>query len=66
MKRLQLYVWTEFNRDYSKGLAFAIAENLETARAIVENALGYEVADWGMLTVHPLTEKVAYAVSGGS
>jgi hypothetical protein len=66
MLKLKLYVWTDFNSDYTNGLAFAIAKTTTQARAIVKKANGgREPYQWGDLTIHLLTEKVGYCVSGG-
>lgn len=65
MKKLKLFVWTEFSPDYTDGLAFAIAPTEEAARKLVIKAHGYSTSDWGTLTVYPLTRRTAFAVSGG-
>jgi len=33
--KLKLFVWDDFNSDYTKGLAFAIAENVEEAKKLI-------------------------------
>lgn len=32
---MQLYVWTHFAPDWSEGVAFALAETIEEARALI-------------------------------
>jgi hypothetical protein len=64
---LSLYVWDEFCPDYSDGLAFAIAPDLESARAAV---LSTTTADpqwmeWGPVTVHPISDGICYTRLGG-
>jgi hypothetical protein len=61
-----LYVWEGFSHDYTDGLAFAIAESVEEAMKQIEEFQGYEVYTWGKLSTHPLNEKIARCVSGGS
>jgi hypothetical protein len=63
--KLKLYVWTGFCPDYTSGLAFAIARDETDARKQIEKARGYEVFQWGDLTVHPLTRRFAQYVNGG-
>lgn len=63
--RLRLYVWEGFAPDYTGGLAFAIAVSEEAARKAVIKSQGYEPSDWGALSVHPLTKRVAFSASGG-
>ena len=63
---MRLFVWTEFCPDYTDGLAFAIAENIEEAQTLVIKLKGYEPSDWGTVQELPVTEPRAYCVSGGS
>jgi hypothetical protein len=63
--KLKLFVWTGFSPDYTDGLAFAIAKDETEARKLIETQRGYEVYQWGELSVHPLTRKIARSVSGG-
>lgn len=79
MSELKLYVWEGFYPSYSGGLAIAVAESEEEARAmIIKNMhieeeegpdwteeLGFNKMDWGKLTVTAVTEKVTYGVFGG-
>lgn len=62
---LKLFVFEEFCPDYTNGLAFAIAEDEIEARKMIEGERGFAVYDWGEVTMHPLTEKIARSVSGG-
>ena len=63
-QELKLYVWTDFCRDYTPGLAFAIAHDEVEARKLVCEARGYDVYDWGDLAIYPLTSPIAKCVSG--
>lgn len=63
--KLRLFVWTDFCPDYTSGLAFAIAEDETEARKLVVERYGGEPYTWGDLTIHPLTRKSAYYVTGG-
>lgn len=65
MKKLKLFVWTHFSPDYTSGLAFAIAEDVEQAKKKVRKAYHCNPRDWGTLTVRPLTKRCAFAVGGG-
>ena len=62
---MRLFVWEGFCSDYTDGLAFAVAENIEQAREMVKKAKGYEPFDWGTLREFDLSSPVAFAVSGG-
>lgn len=62
---LRLFIWTGFCRDYTSGLAFAIAKDEAEARDLIEKERGFEVNEWGKLEIRPLTKKVARCVSGG-
>lgn len=62
---MKLFVWTDFCRDYSPGLAFAIATEADKAMEMVRASLGHEPGDWGTLQVLPLDAPVAFAVYGG-
>jgi len=66
MKKLKLFVWTEFCPDYSGGLAFALARDETDARKLVENDRGMSVYEWGELHIYPATKRHAESVSGGS
>ena len=71
---LKLFVWVDFEPDYTDGLAFAIAENEDDARKQIIDfdrkatgwtSLDLDYAEWGILEVHPLDAKVARCVGGG-
>jgi hypothetical protein len=64
-RNMNLYVWTAFAPDYNNGLAFAIAETVEQAQALVIEVRGYEPCDWGPVQVFDLDKPIAFAVSGG-
>ena len=63
--RLKLFIWTDFSRDYTPGLAFAIARDETEAKKLVEKEQGFGVYDWGQLEIRPLRRKTARCVSGG-
>ncbi len=62
---LFLFVWDQFCPDYSDGLAVAIAETVEQAQRLVEQAKGYEVYEWGRVQKLPVTEPIVFFVNGG-
>lgn len=62
----KLFVWTDHNPDWTSGLAVAVAKNETEARKLVIKAHGHEPYQWGDLTVYPLDQSIAFAVSGGS
>lgn len=62
---MRLYVWTNFSRNWTEGLAFAIARDEAEARRLVEEQLGYEPSNWGNLEVRRIDHRVARAVLGG-
>jgi len=64
MINLKLFIWTGFNRDWSDGLAFAIAKNETEAKKLIEKHT--RVYDWGDLEIRPLSWRVARCVNGGS
>ena len=65
MNKLKLFVWTGFCPDWSDGLAFAIAENIQQAKKLVEEKRGFEIYDWGDLEIKELNIPFAMSVSGG-
>ena len=71
MSKWTLYVWEDVFRDYTPGLAFAIARNLEEALQTIED-LGalIEYIGEGQLTTHNLPflrfeKPIGYYVHGG-
>ncbi|HLF51525.1 hypothetical protein [Flavobacterium sp.] len=64
MSELRLFVWTEFYPDYTTCSAFAIAKNEAEAKTLVEYETEFEIHNWGILTVYPLSRKIARLVSG--
>ena len=64
-QKLKLFVFTEFEPYYTDGLAFAIAESEKEARELIKAGRSYTPDNWGNLRIYPLTEKVAYSISGG-
>ena len=65
VKSLSLYVWTGFSPDYTDGLAFAIAESVEKAQAMIEEEQGHGISIWGDLHIYPVYQPVAHSVMGG-
>jgi hypothetical protein len=63
--QLRLFVWVGFCPDYTDGLAVAVAETEEQAKALVIEDQGYNPADWGNMKVYPLSSPIAFSVSGG-
>jgi hypothetical protein len=68
---MNLYVWKKFFPDCDDGVAFAIAENEESARKLVidsfpENMRSWieEPWDWGPSQILPIAP-VGYGVTGG-
>jgi len=64
-QELFMFVWDQFCSDYTNGLAVAIAETVEQAQELVQQRQGYEVDDWGPVQQFPVTEPIAFCVSGG-
>lgn len=62
---MRLFVWEGFCPDYTDGLAFAIARNIEEAKKLVIESKGYTPFDWGTVREFPVTEPRAFCVSGG-
>ncbi len=62
---LFMFVWDQFCSDYTNGLAVAIAETVEQAQELIEQRRGYQVYDWGPVKQFPVTEPIAFCVSGG-
>lgn len=46
MTKLKLYVWAEFEPNYTDGLAFAIAETEDEARSLVIGEMAHNLIDW--------------------
>jgi len=65
MRKLKLFVWTDFDPDYTCGLAVALAETEEEARKLVLKKRGYGISNWGKLHILPLSKKCAFSESGG-
>jgi hypothetical protein len=63
-KKLKLFVWTEFEPDYTDGLAVALAVDETSAKKQVEKIDG-TVRDWGTLKVYRVDQRMAAAVDGG-
>lgn len=68
---MQLYVWTDVFRDWTGGLAFAVAESADKAREQIAQKMGYARDSRAMLdlAVEPqifnCKSPVAFGVVGG-
>jgi hypothetical protein len=67
--KLKLYVWEDFRPDWTEGLAFAIAENIEEAEQILFEKMGVEkdstgMEYWGAAKEFPI-KKIGFYVNGG-
>lgn len=62
-KKLKLYVWEEYAPDYSPGLAFAIAENVNDTYAMLKEKEQF-LCDCGPVVEYDI-EKIAFARCGG-
>ena len=63
----KLFIWTEWNPNWTGGLAFAIAKTERGARRQIEKTYPPDfITDWGTLEVLPLTGPLARCVSGGA
>lgn len=65
---MKLFVWDEFLPDWSDGLAFAIAENIEQAKDLIKAKLGCGLEfdlEWGSVQEFPITEAIAFYRGGG-
>ena len=65
MTKLKLFVWTEFARDYTPGLAFVIAKTETEARKLIIDDYGMSPCNWGDLTILDLKSPCVYTVGGG-
>ena len=65
-KQLKLFVWTNFEPDYTGGLAFAIAKDEFEASKLIEKQHGYPPYLWGNMKIYTLNKKIAFSVSGGA
>jgi hypothetical protein len=66
MLKLKLFVWEDFNPDYTSGLAIAIAKTEKKARKLIIKERGFNPDIWGTLTIYPLTKEIAKCVGGGA
>lgn len=63
---MKVFVWREFARDYTSGMAVAIANDVEEARRLVNDDMPYSGEDLAAdPEVYELTEPVAFTVAGG-
>tara|TARA_B110000259_G_C13817406_1_gene323283 strand:- start:238 stop:441 length:204 start_codon:yes stop_codon:yes gene_type:complete len=63
-KKLKLYVWEGVLSDYTDGCMFALAENAEDARNLIEEKMKCRT---GYLDIEPkeITEREGFYVYGG-
>ena len=61
----KLYVWTNFSRDWTGGLAVAVARSEKEARELVAEDYSCEPSSWGVLKVYPTNRKFGVALGGG-
>lgn len=64
-EKLKLYVWSDFQRDYTGGMAIAIAESEEEAMGLVTKKVGGTVWGWGNLEVLDISKCARYVNGGG-
>ena len=66
---MKLYLWKEFQFQYTSGLAFAIAESEDEAIKLVKAEFikteYSEPWNWGPLTVHDVDSPIAACCNGG-
>ena len=64
---MKIFVWDEFQPDYSDGLAVAIADTVEEAKDLVCETHYFEKTEinWGPVQEFPLTKK-GFHVTGGA
>lgn len=65
--RLKLYIWRDFCKGYTDGLAFAIAETEKEARQLVMDETGYNgyrYISWGEVEVNPISKCAEYVYGG--
>jgi len=64
--KLKLFIWTDFEPNYSGGLAFAIAKDEADAKKLIREEHGFEIRDWGTLEIRSLCYRFAQSVGGGA
>lgn len=65
LREMRLFVWSDFYRDYTNGMAVVIAPNLYDAQKLLINH-GWTFTDgWGDVKEFPLSEPHVFAVAGG-
>ncbi len=65
-KNLKLFIWPNFQKDCTNGLAIAIAENQDEARkAVIKEFNNYE-GNMGHCEVYDLTKKIVFTAQGCS
>lgn len=68
-EELYLFVWTDVLRDYTPGMAFAVAENLEDALLFLNKQAGFDldlpVSKLKKYKISELKEPIGNHVYGG-
>lgn len=71
---MKLYVWTGVLCDYTNGIAFAVAEDIDTARWAIAKSMDYTIEEFERThtefytqkpSVHNLTKPIGYHCYGG-
>ena len=65
--RLKLYIWSDFCKGYTDGIAFAIAETENEARHMVMDETGdngYRDLSWGEVEVRNISKHARYVYGG--
>ena len=65
MKELKLYVWENVLCDYTNGIMFAYAKNIDEARKLIGEKMGHECVD---LELEPrkIQDNEGFYIYGGS
>jgi len=66
-EKLRLFVWTEYARDYSSGLAVALASDSDHARDLIAEKQGYRSSELAESPeVYDLDLPMAFVIAGGT
>lgn len=63
---MKLYVWEEFCPDYTDGLAFAIANDIEGAKSMLREKVSCDDSDWGQVKEYSLDKPICFGIHGGA
>ena len=65
-KKLKLFVWDDYARDYTSGLAVALAYDSDEARDLIVKEHGWRCVELANTPeVYELDKPIAFYVSGG-